>query len=292
MKIHDGGRERHFLNITRTAGLRSYLKSLHEKGNHMIALDIEGDSNLHAYGEKLCLIQIYDGVEEVIIDPFKMDGAVLKRLFESTHVLKVMYDAGSDLALLQNAYDIRAKSILDLRPAVELLAYEKKDLHSVIACELNIVLEGKRRYQRYNWIRRPLSDDAITYALNDVIFLLSLKDILLAKLYSRKIVEPFFLKNLQIQNRDYVRSLEDRYRKVSGYTRLNEKHRTVFRRIFNTRDKYAKLYDIPPHHVLHKADMLHLASDARYLEKIRVSKKIDAHSQKEMLEDLRKAIVS
>ena len=45
-------------------------------------------------------------------------------------------DASSDMSLLKNTADIEVKSILDLRPAVELLDYEKKDLHSVVAFEL------------------------------------------------------------------------------------------------------------------------------------------------------------
>ena len=54
-----------------------------------------------------------------------------------------MYDASSDLSLLKNTDNMEIKSILDLRPAVELLDYDKKDLHSVIAVELGIFLEQK-----------------------------------------------------------------------------------------------------------------------------------------------------
>ena len=279
-----------YINIENEAELRSYLKKFEDKELHIIALDIEAESNLHAYGEKLCLTQIFDGVNNIIIDPFKIDNNTLKLLFENTNILKVMYDAGSDLSLLKNTADIEIKSILDLRPAAELLNYEKKDLHSVIAFELGIFLEKKRKYQKYNWIRRPVSEHAIDYALNDVMHLLALKDIILAKLFAKKLLEPFLLKNLQIQNKDYTRNPEDKYRKINGYSRLQKDEKSVFRRVFDIRDKYAELYNIPPHNVIHKADLIVIVKDAKYIDEIRFTKRISMNLIQDILHELRIAI--
>ena len=279
-----------YINIKNEAELRSYMKKFDEKGLHIIALDIEAESNLHAYGEKLCLTQIFDGVNSVIIDPLKIDHNTLKLLFENTAILKVMYDAGSDLSLLKNTADIEIKSILDLRPAAELLNYEKKDLHSVIAFELGIFLEKKRKYQQHNWINRPVSEQAIEYALNDVVHLLALKDIILAKLFAKKLLEPFLLKNLQIQNKNYTRNPEDKYRKINGYSRLQNKEKAVFRRVFDIRDKYAELYNMTPHKVIHKADLIKILQDVKYIDKIRFSKRISMDLIQDILHELRMAM--
>ncbi|MEW6714070.1 MAG: hypothetical protein AB1306_03115 [Nitrospirota bacterium] len=279
-----------YINIKNEAELRSYMKKFEEKGLHVIALDIEAESNLHAYGERLCLTQIFDGVNSVIIDPLKINNYTLKLLFENTNILKVMYDAGSDLSLLKNTADIEIKSILDLRPAAELLNYEKKDLHSIIAFELGIFLEKKRKYQQHNWINRPVSEEAIEYALNDVAHLLALKDIVLAKLFAKKLLEPFLLKNLQIQNKNYARNPEDKYRKINGYSRLRDNEKAVFRKVFDIRDKYAELCNIPPHNVIHKADLIKIMKDATYLDEIRFTKKISKALTRDILHDLRKAI--
>jgi ribonuclease D len=201
-----------------------------------------------------------------------------------------MYDAGSDLALLKNTSDIDIKSILDLRPAVELLNYDRKDLHSVINFELDIKLEKKRKYQQYNWTKRPISVDATEYAINDVIHLLSLKDIILAKLYTKKLFEPFLLKNLQIQNKDYTRGPEDRYRKISGYNGLKEREKTVFRKVFNIRDKYAKQYDMPPHNVIHKGDLLNITKDTKYINNFHFTNRLSMKTIKSILNDIKKAV--
>jgi len=281
-----------YINIENSTSLRSYLKKFEDKGHHIIALDIEAENNLHAYGEKLCLTQIFDGVDSIIIDPLKTDNDSLKRLFENPKTLKVMYDAGSDLSLLKNAHNLEIKSILDLRPAVELLDYDKKDLHSVIARELGITLEKKRKYQKYNWIKRPVSEEAIDYALNDVIHLLILKDIILAKLYVKKLFEPFFLKNLQIQNKDYTRDPEDKYRKLNGYSRLGDDKKAVFRKIFDIREKYAKLYDLPAYYVIQKSDLINIVKGSKFIDKIRFPKRVSTDSIQDILRELRAVIAA
>ncbi|MDO8282351.1 MAG: hypothetical protein Q7U10_06985 [Thermodesulfovibrionia bacterium] len=279
-----------YIYIENETGLQLYLKKFKEKGLHIIALDIEAESNLHAYGERLCLVQIFDGVDSVIIDPLNIGKDTLKMLFEDSSILKMMYDAGSDLSLLKNSANIDIKSILDLRPATELLEYEKKDLHSIIAFELGIVLEEKRKYQQHNWINRPIEEEAIHYALNDVIHLFALKDIILAKLYAKKLMEPFFLKNLQIQNKDYTRDPEDKYRKISGYSRLQYKEKAVFRKVFDIRDKYAEMYDMPPHSVIQKGDLIQIVYDLHFIDKIRFSRKVSNESVKEIVRELKKAV--
>jgi ribonuclease D len=279
-----------FINIASKSELRSYLRRFEDKGLHIIALDIEAESNLHAYGEKLCLTQIFDGVNNIIIDTLRVDHDSLKLLFENTGILKVMYDAGSDLSLLKNTSNIEIKSILDLRPAVELLNYDKKDLHSVVAFELGIFLEKKKKFQKHNWINRPLSEEAIDYALNDVLHLLALKDVILAKLYAKKLFEPFFLKNLQIQNKDYTRNPEDKYRKINGYSSLRDDKRTIFRKVFDIREKYAKLCNMPPHNVIHKADLINIVKDPKFVDHMRFTKRFSMALIQDILHELRIAI--
>jgi len=279
-----------YFKIESSVDLRSYLKKLDDKKQNIIALDIEAESNLHVYGEKLCLAQIFDGINSIIIDPFKIDNGSLKLLFENPKILKVMYDAGSDLSLLKNAHNLEIKSILDLRPAVELLDYDKKDLHSVIASELGIILEKKRKYQQYNWTKRPVDEQAIDYALNDVLHLLILKDIILAKLYVKKLFEPFFLKNVQIQNKDYTRDPEDNYRKINGYSRLRKDKKAVFRKIFDIREKYAKQFNMSPHNVIQKSYLINIVKDPKCVDKMQFSKRVGTDSIQDILRELRMAV--
>jgi len=269
---------------------RAYLKTFAESDRFIMAVDIEAESNLHAYGEKLCLIQVFDGVDRVIIDPLEMDADTPRALFEDRAILKVMYDASSDLSLLKNTSDMEIKSILDLRPAVELLGYGKKDLHSVLTAELGISLEKKSRFQKHNWTKRPISAQAIDYALNDVAHLLALKDAIWRKLYERQLLDTFLLKNLQVQNKDYTRKAEDRYKRTKGYHSLHGAERTAFRRAFNVREKYAIALDMPPHNVIGNSDLVRIAGDPEHLDGIRFSKRIGSDAAHDLRRELRVAV--
>jgi ribonuclease D len=273
--------------ITKRSELIAYLDSLDEQKNCVIALDIEAELNLHAYGEKLCLVQIFDGANKILIDPLEIDNHTLKAFFESRNILKIVYDASSDSSLLKNAYNIDLKSLLDLRPAVEMLDYEKKDLHSIIAAELGITLTSKLKFQRHNWTKRPFDKDAIDYALNDVIYLFKLKDALFNKLYARNLLDMFILKNLQVQNKDYTRDPRDRYRKIKGYHGLTNDEKSIFRKIFDIREKYAKMSNMPAYNVIRREDLLEISKDIRYIDKIRFPNRLGADVVKQILTELK-----
>ena len=112
----------------------AYLDALDKHGRKMIAVDVEAELNLHCYGEHLCLIQIFDLENELIIDPLQFRSSEgIKRFFENPDVIKIMYDSSSDAALLDTAYGIKLRSVLDLRPAVALLKYPKQSLAHVLS---------------------------------------------------------------------------------------------------------------------------------------------------------------
>src|SRR4030042_150011 len=249
--------------------LISYLYSLEDQKNCVIALDIEAELNLHAYGEKLCRIQIFDGANKVLIDPLEIDNRTLKAFFERRNILKIVYDASSDSSLMKNTYDIEIKSLLDLRPAVELLNYDKQDLHSVIAAELGINLTRKVKFQRHNWTRRPIDKEALDYALNDVIYLFKLKDALLNKLHAGNLLDVFILKNLQVQKKDYARDPADRYRRTKGYHGLTGEEKSIFRKIYDVREKYAQMCNMPSYNVIKREDLLEIARGEKNINEIR-----------------------
>lgn len=269
------------------AGLRTYLVDFENKKQYTIALDLEAELYRHAYGETLCLVQVYDGTDEVIIDPLNLNNQLLKQFFENRDIMKIMYDASSDLSLLKNALEIEMKSVLDLRPAVELLGYEKKDLHSVIAADTGILLENKAKFQKQNWLRRPVTEAALDYALNDVRYLFRLKDLMLTRLYQAGLLETYILKNLQVQNKDYARDPNDRYRKVKGFYGLQTAEKAIFRLAYDVRDAHAQRLNMPPHNVISGNDLINLARDAARIETIRFPRRFSPELIRDIKRELR-----
>ncbi len=277
--------------IDNSTALISYIESVQNSKQSVIALDIEGESNLHSYGEKLCLIQIFDGINKILIDPFKYNNEIIRIIFETPDILKVMYDASSDSSLLKNTYNIDIKSILDLRPAVDLLNYDKKDLHSVIFSELGIALDKKKKYQKHNWTKRPILREAIDYALKDVVYLLKLKDAIINKLYTEKLLETFMLQNIQIQIKDYTRNPENKYTKFKGYNGLLENERKIFKRVYDIRDSYARRYNVPPYNVINNYNLINIIKDTNIINEIHFPKRFSEGDINNILHDLKCVII-
>jgi ribonuclease D len=248
--------------------IEDYFEQLNYDKKNIIAIDIEGEYNLHCYGEHLCLIQIYDGENEIIIDPLnfkdeKILESILKTVFECRKILKIMYDSSSDASLLKNRYKVKINSVLDLRPAVHLLNYEKQSLANILEYELGLIPPDKKKFQMYNWMRRPINAQALEYAISDVRYLFKLKNIIMGHLVKEGLLDAYMLMNLMVQNKEDIHDPEAKYSKRKGYSYLHETKKVIFRQIYDTRDKYAKMINKPPGMILSNYNILTLIKNQR-----------------------------
>lgn len=255
--------------------LFNYLESLRESRVEAVALDIEGESNLHSYGEKLCLVQVCDGKDVVIIDPFKVSVKMIKQLAEDRSIMKIMFDAAGDRAFLYKNNGIDLKSVLDLQVAVGLLEYENRDLSSVISKALGIEpARSKKKFQRYNWGSRPLRSEALEYAAGDVVHLFALKDALLADIIGRGLIEKFILRNMQVQNKPHVYSSKPKLLRDGAFRHLDRKTQAAFEKILSAREEVAKKFDLPPNLLLTKEQLLALATGSAKIRDVRFASRV------------------
>ncbi|HOT75869.1 MAG TPA: HRDC domain-containing protein [Candidatus Wallbacteria bacterium] len=268
-----------------------YSKELAEKGREIIALDIEGESNLHQYGEKLCLIQIYDGETAVIIDPFKMPIHHIKELIENRSIMKIMFDAAGDRAFLYKNCGVDLKTVLDLQAAVLLLDYEKRDLSSVLKTALDIDLgKSKKKFQMYNWSRRPLSPDAVEYALFDVINLFKLKDKLMADIIARGLFEKFISKNLQVQNKAHIYNSKPKLLRTKTFDSLQKSEKAIFEKLLAIRERYAQKMNLPPNLVLANDLLFKLAEKNIKMSDVKFARVIHDNIKSQIIDEMQKAI--
>jgi len=268
-----------------------YSKELAEKGCEIIALDIEGESNLHQYGEKLCLIQIYDGETAVIIDPFKMPIHHIKELIENRSIMKIMFDAAGDRAFLYKNCGVDLKTVLDLQAAVLLLDYEKKDLSSVLKTALDIDLgKSKKKFQMYNWSRRPLSLEAVEYALFDVINLFKLKDKLMSDIIAKGLFEKFISKNLQVQNKAHIYNSKPKLLRTKTFDSLQKSAKMIFEKLLAIRERYAQKMNLPPNLVLANDLLFKLAEKNIKISEVKFARVIHDNIKSQIIDEMQKAI--
>jgi ribonuclease D len=139
-----------------------------------IALDTEADS-LHAYPEKLCLIQITLGKEDFLIDPLaRLELAPLWTELKK-HPL-ILHGADYDLRLLRKNHGFVPDRIFDTMLASRLLGDREFGLANLLKKYLDVVLE--KGSQKADWAKRPLTPRMEAYARNDTHHLARLAGIL------------------------------------------------------------------------------------------------------------------
>jgi ribonuclease D len=151
-------------------GLETFLPVL--RAASWVAVDTEADS-LHAYPEKVCLIQISTVAGDRIIDPLaKLNlDPLLEAL--SGHEL-IMHGADYDLRLLRKHHEFGPGAIFDTMLAARLLGVRQFGLGDLLQRYLKVKLE--KGPQKANWALRPLTPRMESYARNDTHYLKPLSD--------------------------------------------------------------------------------------------------------------------
>jgi ribonuclease D len=146
-----------------------------------VAVDTEADS-LHAYPEKVCLIQIGTVSGDRLIDPLaSLDLSPLLDAL-SGHEL-IMHGADYDLRLLRKHHDFVPKAIFDTMLAARLLGIRQFSLGDLVLRHIGVKLE--KGSQKANWALRPLTERMERYARHDTHYLKPLADCLRSELKAR-----------------------------------------------------------------------------------------------------------
>ena len=225
-----------------------------------IALDTEADS-LHAYPEKLCLLQISGEGVEALVDP--LTSIDVKPLLEilGTHEL-IMHGSDYDLRLFRKTYDFTPKAIFDTMLAARLLGYREFGLGNLVQKCLDVKLE--KGPQKADWARRPLTVRMEEYAHNDTRFLKALSDILRGELEEKgRLAWHAESCSRLIEECSVVRTPDpDLVWRVKGSALLGPNTLAVLREIWLWREKEAIAANRPPYFILTPDVMIEMAITA------------------------------
>ena len=219
-----------------------------------IALDTEADS-LHAYPEKLCLLQVSSEGVEALIDPLaKLELAPLLAIFHD-HQL-IMHGADYDLRLLRKAFDFKPTAIFDTMLAARLIGCREFGLGNLVHKYLGVKLE--KGPQKADWARRPLTPRMEEYARNDTRFLKPLADLLRQELESKgRLKWHTEACERLIEDCSIVRTPDpETIWRVKGSFHLSPAALAVLREVWHWREKEAVVANKPPYFILQPDTML------------------------------------
>jgi ribonuclease D len=225
-----------------------------------LALDTEADS-LHAYPEKICLIQITTAAGDELIDPLARIN--LDPLLDSldAHEL-IMHGADYDLRLLRKHHEFVPSAIFDTMLAARLLGERQFGLSSLVERFLAVKLD--KGSQKADWARRPLTGRMETYARNDTHFLKPLADKLKLELQhkGRLAWHQESCARLIAESSKPSISNTDSIWRIKGSHALNRHALAVLRQLWHWREVEAIAANRPPFFILNHEKLVNIAATA------------------------------
>jgi ribonuclease D len=222
-----------------------------------VAVDTEADS-LHNYFEKVCLIQLSLGGEHYIVDP--LAGLELGEFLEALAAKPLIFHGGDyDLRMLRASTGFTARAdVFDTMIAAQLLGIEQIGLAALIERFFDIKI-GKEG-QKSDWSRRPLSEQQLSYAVNDTRYLEQLAEYLTRELRERG-RSDWHSESCRAMvvstEHDRVRDPDDAWR-IKGAGRLTRRQLGYLRELWHWRDQLARNANRPPFMILGNQQILEL----------------------------------
>ncbi len=224
-----------------------------------VAIDTESDS-MYVYHEKVCLVQFSIPSADFVVDPLSgLDLAPLGQLFASRRIEKVFHAAEYDILCLKRDYDFEFNTLFDTMWGARILGWPYMGLAAILQEHFGVKLD--KRWQRYNWGKRPLDKAAVAYARLDTHYLLSVRDIQRAELRASgqeeeasEIFEQ--VSNVVPPSREFD---PESFWRVKGVWDLTGRQQAIVRELHACRDHEARRSDRPPYRVLGDHTLIALA---------------------------------
>jgi len=226
-----------------------------------IAVDTESNS-LHAYRERVCLVQFSTQKKDYILDPLVFeDLSLLAPLFASPKIEKIFHAAEYDLVCLKRDYGFEFKNIFDTMQAARILGYQFVGLDNILGDKFNVKVD--KRHQKANWGTRPLSRAQLDYARMDTHYLIALRNLLENELKEKKrwgyALDDFNLACKVIEPKEKVNGSS--WKRFSMRKDVSPRELTILSELTMCRDAIAERMDRPVFKVISDNILLDIAKN-------------------------------
>jgi ribonuclease D len=216
-----------------------------------LAIDTEF-VRVDTYYPQLSLVQIQDNLNRaVIIDPLAVNGTLADaqgcdnsalmpfiKLLAEPKLIKVFHSARQDIEVLYQLADIMPTNIFDTQIAAIFAKHgDVAGFARVIKAELGIELAKSQT--RTNWHARPLTEEQIEYALDDVRYLAPLYEKYCQTLTDDQIAAVFEDSSLLLNPELYRINPEHAGAKIKNTKGLRSKSMAIVYRLAQWREEYA-----------------------------------------------------
>ncbi len=219
------------------------LAAARKDSDTLIGLDTEF-WRVRTYWPQLCLVQIFYAGAVYIVDPLAVDVTPLVPVLTSRHVIKVMHAGEQDCEIFIHDHQILPVRVMDTQVAARMHDMGRQIGYAGLVREV-LEIEVDKSEQHGKWRARPLTQDQITYAACDVIYL--------PKLYAyfvQKLGTPTQISHWERLTSDIITHVQkmqnpDNVWKRWNSTRYNEVTRERLRILASYRERKAQEKNLP-----------------------------------------------
>jgi len=224
-----------------------------------IAVDTESNS-LHAYRERVCLIQFSTPKKDYVVDPLVLqDLSSLAPLFANPKIEKIFHAAEYDLLCLKRDFGFEFANLFDTMQAARTLGYSFVGLDNILAEKFGVKID--KRHQKADWGARPLTSAQVDYARFDTHYLFQLRDQLELELREKGrwelALEDFVLACNVAEPKE--KNGDSAWKRFAGRKDLSTRELTIVSELCVCRDHIAEKLDRPVFKVISDDILLDIA---------------------------------
>jgi len=234
------------------------------RGEPAIFIDTEFVGEGRYYPE-LGAIQVASPTQAAVVDPLAVtDLSPLLALLADPAVEKVFHAASQDLPILFRLMNSPVRHVFDTQIAAALLGYDEQiSFVNLVERVTGTILSKSHGFT--DWLRRPLTEGQIEYALDDVRYLVPAHAALVRELAERGRTEWACeeFRKLDDERRFVPADPQELYLRIRGVERIRGQALAILRELVAWREETAHEKNIPPSRVARDEVLVELARRPR-----------------------------
>jgi ribonuclease D len=220
--------------------------------SNIIGIDTEFDWRT-TYFPKLSLVQIVTLDKIFIVDFLNIASASsLISSLENNDCLKIFHSVRSDTTVLSKCLNCKSRNVFDIQIAEKLLSNgEIKSYGKIVERYFGLKLD--KMETNSNWLKRPLTENQIIYAQDDVDYLIEIYEIQEKILKRKDLLNQAFMLSEREANLGNQPLINSRLKKkVKKFSKRDKE-------VFIWRENQAEKEDVPPSFIFKDKYINHLS---------------------------------
>lgn len=214
----------------------------------------------NTYFAHLSIIQIIADNHRVIVDTLAVsDLASLKNIFSNKQILKIFHAPKQDFEIFYRLFNELPQNIFDTQIAANVCGLGSSISYSDLCkkiCDITI----DKTYQTANWLKRPISQNMLDYAIIDVKYLESIYSHLYQIIEEKNLIHDYYSRiNSLLDTKNYIVNFQDVWQRIKVRDR-SKNFLYKIQALAAFREEYARQNDLPRQHFITDEDLIKICN--------------------------------